>query len=650
MSRYQVKAPDGHTYEFEAADDATPHQLDAMTREVAGYGKQYPVKAKEAPSAGEQLVDNTKNDLAGVVQGAAALPDMAATAVGKVASIVPTAIGYGLDKFGTRNLSDLVTGNSPGKWWHDVAHNLANPVQIGDAVESVAPTPNTTSGRANRLFGQLAGGAISFPTSAVENVVARFAGEAPKGFVSPFATVAKVAPTIVSDAKQAGVSVLTSDVKPPRTFIGKSAQAIGERIPITGTGPVRAAQQTERINAVKSLAQEYGAATGEELNSPAIDSVAKDLAAKRGAELTRLTNQKKAVIEGIQGAVPAPNAIQAIDNQIAKLNGINNEAFAPVISKLQSFREQLASGKTLSQIEGNRKLLGDMFADPSLAAIRGDGQKALNAIYGPLRDDMGAFIKASGGPADFSKWQSANDALSGMVGDLKNAGLKKALTTADTTPENVASLLFSQKPSDVRMLYAGLSPAGRSKAQAAIIQRAVEMSGGMENLSADRFATKISSLGKSVGVFFQGDDLARVEGLTRVLRATQRASQAALSPPTGVQAAPYAMGAGFTALLGIPKGLAAAGATGLLARAYESAPVRNLLLKLGKSKAGSRQESDLLERTGAAIVAATQSRGSAPGVLNDNLSAVTSAAASPEAASPEGGQSGANQTGDFPVR
>jgi hypothetical protein len=57
-----------------------------------------------------------------------------------------------------------------------------------------------------------------------------------------------------------------------------------------------------------------------------------------------------------------------------------------------------------------------MFADPSLAAIKGDGQKALNAIYGPLRDDMGAFIKANGKPADFSRWQSANDALSGWSG------------------------------------------------------------------------------------------------------------------------------------------------------------------------------------------------------------------------------------------
>jgi hypothetical protein len=628
VARYQVQAPDGHTYEIEAPDSVTHEQLDAMSREVAGYAKDYPVKlgpkpadapAPPAPGVGEQLLENTKNDLAGIAQGAAALPDMVATAAGKVASIVPTAIGYGLDALGYTGAADTA---------HKVAHGLASPYQIGDAVETVAPTPDTRSGKVNRFIGQMVGGAVTMPSSAVENVVARFAGEVPKGFVPASKAVEKVAPSIVGDAKEAGVPVMTSDVLPPRTFVGKSAQAVGERIPITGTGGAREAQQAKRIAAVKSIASEYGAG---EMTAPAIDDVAKSLAAKRGAELTRLTNQKNAVIEGLQGAVSAPKAQQAIVQQVRRLRQINSEAFAPVISRLESFHEQLASGKTLSQIEGNRKLLGDMFADPSLAAIKGDGQKALNAIYGPLRDDMGAFIKANGNPADFNKWKTANDQLSQMAGDLKSTAMKRALRNAETTPEDVASMLFSQKPSDVRRLYSALSPAGRSKAQAAILQRAVEKSGGLESISPDRFATQISNLGKSVGVFFQGDDLARIEGLTRVLKATQRAAQAGLAPPTGVQAVPYVMGAGFTTLFGVPGGIAAAAGTGLLARAYESPPVRNLLLKVARSKEGSREEAVLLKRTSAAIAAATQNANpSSINGLNDNFMRMGAAVASPD--------------------
>jgi hypothetical protein len=47
-------------------------------------------------------------------------------------------IGYGLDKLGYKGAAESAYG---------MAHDLANPFQIGDAVEKIAPTPDTTSGR-----------------------------------------------------------------------------------------------------------------------------------------------------------------------------------------------------------------------------------------------------------------------------------------------------------------------------------------------------------------------------------------------------------------------------------------------------------------------------------------------------------------------
>jgi hypothetical protein len=621
VAKYHVQTPDGHIYEYEAPDDATPQQLDAMAREVAGYAKNYPVVNKKAPpapepSAGRQFVDNLKNDVAGIGQGLAALPDMAATGVGKVLSAIPNAAGHLAEDLGHGDVANWIQTN--------VTHPLANPFTVGGAIENAVPTPDTTSGKVNRFAGQMLGGAYSLPESAAKNVAARIVGEVPKGFTSAAETAAKVAsPSIVADAKDAGVRVMTSDVRPPRTFIGKAAQAVGERIPITGTGGAREAQQAERVAAVKSLAEDYGVG-----GEPAVDAVAKDLAIRRGAELTRLTNQKNTVIDKFVEPVPVSQATSAIDREISNLEGLKSNAYTPVIAKLHDWREAI-QGQSLRNIETLRKQIGESFKAPEMAAVRGIAEKALSKIYGPLRDDMGAFIKANGGAGDFTRWQQANNALSGMVGDLKNAALKKTLNTAETTPENVATLLFSQKPSDIRLLYAGLSPGGRAKAQAAILQRAVEKAGGLENISPDRFATQIGSLGKSIGVFFRNNDLARIEGLSRVLRTTQRAAQASLSPPTGVQAVPYAMGAGFTELFGIPGGLTAAGATGLIARAYESPPVRNLLLKLGQSKPGSRQEGVLLQRTTAAIAAAVQNRGS-QSFLNDNVPQIGALAASPQ--------------------
>jgi hypothetical protein len=570
MGRFQVQAPDGHVYEFEAPEGATSEQLDAMSREAAGYAKHYPVKAEAAPKPepglGQQFLDNAKNDVAGIAQGIAALPDMAAEGAGKVLSVIPNAVGYGLDKLGYKGAADSAYG---------MAHSLANPFQIGDAVEKIAPTPDTTSGRVNRFAGQMVGGAIGMPASAAENVAARFAGKCRRASFRQPLRSPRYARSIVDDAKQAGVRVMTSDVKPPQTFIGKFAQATGEKVPLTGTAGARAAQQTERVTAIKNLAQDFGAANGDDLASPTIDAVAKDLATRRGNTIANLSNAKNTVIDKLQGAVPVDGASQAIDQEIAKLQGTGLDSYKPVIAKLQNWKQAL-QGKDLKTVEMLRKQIGEDFAAPDMAAVRKVAQQSLSNIYGPLREDMGAFIKASGEPGDFNKWKRANDTLAGMVGELKNTALKRALRNADSTPEDVSSLLFSAKPSDVRLLYSGLSPAGRAKAQAAILQKAVEKAGGMENVSPERFATQLNSLGKSVGVFFNGKDLARVEGLTRVLKATQRASDAKLAPPTGVHAVPLMLGAGFDHFFGLAGGIAAAGGTGLLARAYESVPVRNL--------------------------------------------------------------------------
>jgi hypothetical protein len=110
---------------------------------------------------------------------------------------------------------------------------------------------------------------------------------------------------------------MTSDVVPPRTFASKWLQTIGERIPGAGTGGVRRAQQTERIEAVRNVLREFGADDA----ARAADDVMKDLATKRGADLAKYTGLKTEVIErlGETGIVPMTKTVQAIDEQIAKL-------------------------------------------------------------------------------------------------------------------------------------------------------------------------------------------------------------------------------------------------------------------------------------------------------------------------------------------
>lgn len=489
-------------------------------------------------------------------------------------------------------------------------------------------------------------------------------------------------PSDLEEAQRAGIKVMTSDVVPPRTFAQKWMRVVGERIPVAGTGPVREVQQTQRIQAVKDLAQDFGVTDPQVLSK----SIWDDLAAKRGTDVLKYKSMKDQVIGKIsdlqnnnatgramlaaakqqtdeaarleagrprlvemgmdqrvkaldaqiaelrnraannltQGrtltadqvsstVVNTPKTMAAIDDQIAKLEEMNNVQVRPVINILKDWKASI-QGQDLKNIELLRTQLGEAFKDPQLGAVRTIGEKAVSAIYKPMVDDMGEFIKANGGAREYTKWKLANTRLAGMVDDVNGTVLGSVLKTGEATPEDINKLLFSTKPSEVARLYRGLTEDGRANARAAIIARAVEKSGGLDHVSPDRFANQTKSLGKSVNIFFSGDDLKRVQGLARVLNLTKRAGEAAALPQTGVQNF-YAMlgiggaGAGATQSIGgALTTLAGAAAVGGMARVYESAPVRNMLMKIPQTRPGSAEEAELIKRLMAALAAQQQTQ------------------------------------------
>lgn len=508
-------------------------------------------------------------------------------------------------------------------------------------------------------------------------------------------TPAKQLPSDLDEAQRAGIQVLTSDVIPPRTFAQKWMQAVGERVPVAGTGPVRQAQQSQRVQAVKDVAQDFGI-TDTQVSAKQIWD---DLAAKRGADLTKYTGAKNEVIQKISQAqsnytlgqqmakeadeltqqagklyadqaklvnrvtnlqkrdlgwagqqridrlnqriaeyrsaideaqtaavqkrelaqvmmndvsgkaVDLPRTMAKIDEEIANLTKLNNPQFDPAINILRDWKASIQN-QDLASVEALRKQLGEAFKDPQLGQVRSLGEKAVSNIYRPLVEDMGDFIKANGDRRDFMKWKVANARLADMMDDASKTALESVLKKGDKTPEVVLDMLFSRKPSEVAQLYRNLTPAGRANARSAIITRAIEKAGGIDNVSPDRFANQVRDLGKSINIFFSGDDLKRVEGLARVINLTKRAGEAAALPPSGVQNF-YAMlgiggagvGGGLPGAVATAAGMASVGGA---ARLYESAAVRNLLTKFPQVRPGSAEEAELLKRLMSTLAAEQQ--------------------------------------------
>lgn len=411
------------------------------------------------------------------------------------------------------------------------------------------------------------------------SVPARIAAAAPKA-----APVARAVPKVADDvaaAERLGIPVMRSDVRPPTTATGKIAQRIGESIPFAGTAGMRAKQFAARGGAVMDFVREY---VGDTI-LPAIDNVTAAMLEKRSADLKRFTGIKTEVINRLKdrGAVPVPRAVAEIDKQIAALQSQRLDDLNPVIDQLNRFKRSLQD-QPLDVLEKNRKAVGSAFADPGLANIRDAGEKALSAIYGPLRDDIAAFVKQSGDARDAAKWQRANSQLSDMAGQLKDGALKRVLTKGEETPEAVRSMLFSQKPSDVKRLAEVLPENGKAAARTAIVQEAIAKAGGIENLSVERFKNALEKMNSQIGVFFKGEDMEAAQGLLRALRLTEQAAKAGAAPLTGAQNVPAVVTLLISSFTGgsLAGTSAVLGTIGGIARIYESTGVKTALRRLNK--------------------------------------------------------------------
>jgi len=395
-----VTFADGTTHVYRnAPDNVTPEQV--TQRAQSEFGKQ--VKALDggrraaakpaAPrSTARQFGDATVNALAGLAQGAAAIPDVVTDAVGGTLRLAGRPVTSGLSALAEAAGADgLAQGiRRTGAQWERA---MARPATIGGMIERAAPTPKDTAGKTVRIASQLVGGAL-VPAGPKVTPPARL----------PKPTTPNPAREIVQEGNRAGIRVMTSDVRPPRTFLGKNTQAISEKIPFIGTGGPRAAQQEQRVDAVKTVLREFGGDDAVRLfdDAPgAIDDVAKSLQANRSAQIKKLTGVKTNIIQRFDGEVPVPQTVAAIDREIARLKSLNLPEMNDAVKLLEGWKTAV-SGQNLNNIESIRKEMGKAFSAQNLANISDEGQKSVNAIYGPLRADMGNYIRSKGGPKAFA--------------------------------------------------------------------------------------------------------------------------------------------------------------------------------------------------------------------------------------------------------
>lgn len=402
------------------------------------------------------------------------------------------------------------------------------------------------------------------------NQVGRVAGAAYRGVRGSISPEAREA---IQFANSADVPLHTTDVLQPNSRVGRMAQTTAENIPFAGTSSMRAAQQEGR----SQLVEEYASRFGEYDPSIVIGSLKAKTSGIRKAAGNRLEQVQNAMA-GVN--IQPTRAIQQIDDEIGKLQKLGRVADRDTIGKLQSYRDELATGNTdLQQLSTLRsQFRQDVKGERPFLPNQSDA--AIQRVYSAMTGDIDSAIGQNLGSDSLRRYKQANAIYADEANKLKNTRLKNVIMKGDLTPEVVNNMLFSGKKSEVQNLYRSVGQTGRAQMRNGIIGKAMEKSGG----SPDQFLRQVNLMSNQTGIVFNGRDAAYLKGLKNYLESTKRAGQAGVTTPTGQQTIPFILGIGSVtnpALVGV------GGGYGLLARLYESGPVRNAMLRLANTPRGS---------------------------------------------------------------
>lgn len=416
---------------------------------------------------------------------------------------------------------------------------------------------------------------------------------------------------VLAAGERAGVDVLTTDIFPPQQIFTRLAQQFSERIPVVGVGGKRAKQQSQRVAALDEIDQSIPKVQSADI----VDSL------NRSADKFRVAAGKRIndVVESLDpiGSVPTANAVRAIDSAISKLQApgkLKNDALIAELDNLKTtLGEAPQSFGSLREFRTDARSIVDAVDPAGRSQLRSSDKALMDGVIKGITSDLDRFVVDNAGSRALQRYKTADMVYAKEAAKLTKSRLKTILDKGDVKPELVNNLLFSSSPSEVKLLFNNLDAGGRQNARLSLYRRALDNATKQGDISPQRFVSELDKLGDNFNTFFRGKSKDELNGLKRLLTETKRAGDAGVVTPTGqatqIGTATGVMGA---ASVGSPAAIAtllSSGAIGLAARAYESAGVRNLLIRLGKSPKRGTLEADLLKSIPLAFEQAAKSSG-----------------------------------------
>ncbi|MBZ9583486.1 DNA transfer protein [Klebsiella quasivariicola] len=404
-----------------------------------------------------------------------------------------------------------------------------------------------------------------------------------RGVTAVRGQVAPEAQRLIDTAESMGVTPMTSDVAKPVSEMGALGKGLvqGGEGALLGTGSQRAEQYATRSKLVKNYFDRFGEYNPDDV----VNSLTSTLRGRKDAAGSIIENVTKRM--GTR-PVDTTNTISALDTAIARQERLGTSANQGLLNSLKNLKGEVESGNIDFDLLRQHRtsfrsnVQGDAMVFPNQA------KATTNMVENAMSRDLRNAVGKSLGAQDASAYLKANSDYANVFNKVLNKRIANTLNRAsnEATPELINSVVYSRKPSDIQRIWGALDSKGKDAMRAAYISKISEKVGD----SPAKFISEINKLksqsgGKIYDTIFSGKHMRELDALHDVLGATSRSDSANVVTQTGQALAnPMRIGAG-AATLG--QSLAAEAGYGLMMRVYESKPVRNALLRLSATKAGT---------------------------------------------------------------
>jgi hypothetical protein len=397
---------------------------------------------------------------------------------------------------------------------------------------------------------------------------------------------------VLAASEQWGVPVSTTDIYNPQTWLGRGVQWSGETVPIVGTGGMRYMQQDARRSATEQFQSLHRGGTYEDLIN--------DMA-KRSAEMKKVAgdiyNKIDPYLEqqSVDIGMNLNSGNQALEGAISVMTNPKQKWSDSAINMLDDIQAVVSSGQSYKDLKHN---LGAWEADLAKvdSGLRPKEIAEIRKVIGGFRKDRNEFAAANLSKKDYASYEEANRLYGESANNLKRTKLKNIFEKGDVTPEIARQMLFSNKASEVELLFDNLTPEGLAIARSVIVTDIMDSMSKRSSgdvLNPDVFISELRKKLPAVEKAWGGRE-AELEGFIKLMDVTRRAqaaatgagSQTAERQIVGDAAKVVAAGGGIAA--GVPwEVIGAYASIGGMARVFESPAVRNILVKMNGMEAGS---------------------------------------------------------------